>query len=561
MFAAFGIRQKLILFSILPGIFLAGVGSVGYYALHKVTRIYDQVITVSVANKETLSGIQYRGRELVLIVSRAALAENTDEQLAELKASFEDAILVYDNSAGFYKATAVEAGQGELFDKMQSEWLKMTELGKEVFTLVKDRKPANRTRVHEIMTKDFVQSTKLFEGYIADFINKESTSGDVLVKEIGEIARRGNVASMTAASVGFLLCIIIGFIFSGKISGILRDSALQLGNVVNELKDAFVRVLSSSQMLARSTEKQESCFHETSSSVGQIRATIERAEQNAVKSRDLSLQSHAKATQGKTIVDSMIQKIEEVKANNIQISQQIEVTSREILEFVEVVKNISQKTTIINDIAFQTKLLSFNASVEAARAGTHGLGFAVVATEVGNLAKLSSNAAHEITSLLDKSTSSVEVMAEKIKADVAQILKGGAEKVNEGVAIAHECGEALEKIVSETSLVKSAVDDISKSCQEQSQAIEEIQAAMNELQRVTVENASSTKDTTSAAQSMRAQTELISTLVERLMHIVGEKASPESRMEPPSTDNSAGSDTPGQASTTESSEDAFKQVS
>ena len=66
-----------------------------------------------------------------------------------------------------------------------------------------------------------------------------------------------------------------------------------------------------------------------------------------------------------------------------------------------------QKTQVINDIVFQTQLLSFNASIEAAKAGVHGKGFSVVAEEVGKLAVLSGTAASEISEILKESSKTI----------------------------------------------------------------------------------------------------------------------------------------------------------
>ncbi len=78
-------------------------------------------------------------------------------------------------------------------------------------------------------------------------------------------------------------------------------------------------------------------------------------------------------------------------------------SNAEVKELVGIINGISERTKVIDEIVFQTKLLSFNASVEAERAGEHGRGFAVVAQEVGNLAQMSGKAAQEISSILKQS--------------------------------------------------------------------------------------------------------------------------------------------------------------
>lgn len=78
-------------------------------------------------------------------------------------------------------------------------------------------------------------------------------------------------------------------------------------------------------------------------------------------------------------------------------------SNAEVKELVGIINGISERTKVIDEIVFQTKLLSFNASVEAERAGEHGRGFAVVAQKVGNLAQMSGKAAQEISSILKQS--------------------------------------------------------------------------------------------------------------------------------------------------------------
>ena len=78
---------------------------------------------------------------------------------------------------------------------------------------------------------------------------------------------------------------------------------------------------------------------------------------------------------------------------------------------------------MINDIVFQTKLLSFNASVEAERAGEHGKGFAVVAQEVGNLATMSGESAEEITKILDESVKMVQKLVSSNQVEIEKLVQ------------------------------------------------------------------------------------------------------------------------------------------
>lgn len=80
----------------------------------------------------------------------------------------------------------------------------------------------------------------------------------------------------------------------------------------------------------------------------------------------------------------------------------MKISNKKITEITKVISEVAAKTQVINEIVFKTKLLSFNASVEAARAGDQGRGFSVVAEEVGNLAKMSGDAAKEISNITEE---------------------------------------------------------------------------------------------------------------------------------------------------------------
>lgn len=308
-----------------------------------------------------------------------------------------------------------------------------------------------------------------------------------------------------------ILCVIL-FRIIGRLSLIgqsLRSKTLETDSSSHKLADASNRVSSS-------VTEQASAIQETVATLTEITAMVNRSVENARESSSKASESHSIAQEGKNTVQSMVKAIEEINDSNGIIMEEMRKSNSEIGKIVSMINEISEKTKVINDIVFQTKLLSFNASVEAARAGEHGKGFAVVAEEVGNLAQMSGVASKEIESLLGSSIEQVEHIIKDTQGRVEQLMKSSQSKVETGVAIAHRCGDVLDKVVNNVKTVRDMMSEIQSASQEQAEGVTNITTAMNELDQATHLNEEIARETSRYSDDLKDQAKGLNLLTDEL---------------------------------------------
>ncbi len=228
----------------------------------------------------------------------------------------------------------------------------------------------------------------------------------------------------------------------------LFDAAEQLGDCVGQFSTITPQISQSSSDLSSSTAEQASSVEETSVTLEEIATTIDTNANNAKKT----------------------EKIAQDAAENAKS------TSEVIMETVKTMNLISEKITIIEEIAYQTNLLALNATIEAARAGEHGRGFNVVADEVRKLAENSKESASEISELARNSQ-----------------------------AIAERSGQLLETMVPSIEHTSQLVQEISASSDEQATGVKEIQKAMSQLDAVTQSNSAMSEELAATAENLVEQ--------------------------------------------------------
>lgn len=252
------------------------------------------------------------------------------------------------------------------------------------------------------------------------------------------------------------------------ISSMLEKIGAELSSAAETVKAVSTAVSDASHELSEATTEQAASIQETVSCMEEMSSMLAQTSTSAKQSSDAAAQSQRSVQKGSEVIGKMVDAMDDIHNSNSRLES-----------IVKMIEQIRNKTQVINDIVTETRLLSFNASIEAARAGVHGKGFAVVAEEVGKLASMSGKAAEEIRNLLDTSTS-----------EVSTVVKGTQTKVEVAKNISRECQGVFQAMSGDISKITEAIHMINTATHEQETGVRETNRAMGEMEKVTHKHSS-----------------------------------------------------------------------
>jgi len=255
-----------------------------------------------------------------------------------------------------------------------------------------------------------------------------------------------------------------------SISETLRRTIGEIASASEYVLDGANKITTNAIELSDGSSTQAVSLEELNTSVELIKLQTIHFVENANDAKELSNKSTNNAKAGNQDMEHMLRAMTQIKESS---------------------GNISRIIRVIQDIAFQTNLLSLNAAVEAARAGDHGKGFAVVAEEVRSLANRSQEAATETTTLIQDSIS----------------------KVDSGAAVAQSTSESLHTIIKSANEVLELINNISTAANEQAEMITQISKILLETATNVQNNSRFAHDAASTAEELNSQAEMLQQMV------------------------------------------------
>ena len=290
---------------------------------------------------------------------------------------------------------------------------------------------------------------------------------DALAKGLTELSEGDLTANIATPFEGSLDRLRVDFNQSVEK---LAQTMTEISNVSVQLKDNSSEISNATNELSQRTETQAASLEETSAALDEITATVRQTSERAKEAADKAKEARDDTEQSSLVV-----------ANAVSAMEGIEKASTDISNIINV----------IDEIAFQTNLLALNAGVEAARAGEAGKGFAVVAQEVRELAGRSATAAKQIKELISNS----------------------GKEVSNGVSLVKATGEALTEISEQVYDIDTHIQSIARASSEQSEGLNEVNKAVNEMDQVTQRNAAMVEETNAVTHRLSEEADKLKGLV------------------------------------------------
>ncbi len=538
------ISTKLGIGAIILMVLITILGFTGYYYLERSSRSVDHIVKNNygriVAFRQVQDAVDTIDKAMLSIaVTRdKSLKEAEKARIDKARVSYGEAMKKIEGVMANVKDPKVKAQFGDLLDKVKEQLGKGKEYNVRLVKLAMEGKNDEAAAIWSEHTSTisvtidglFKELVKVSEERIESRfqeLTKQTTSAEIVFAIISLI-----IMALIAGGTFFVIRTLTHSLREGvNVANRLAEGDLtvdvnvtnrdeigdlleSMGNmvrkwrgVVHEINASADNIASASHQLSASAVQMSRGSGEQAQRSLQVAAASEEMSQTVIdvarNTGNIAMSSQETvevAKNGKEVVDMAVREVQEIAST-------VDASATMVRSLGELSKQIGAIVNVINEIADQTNLLALNAAIEAARAGEHGRGFAVVADEVKKLAERTGSSTAEIADMI------ANIQKEVIRA--VEAMEEVKQKVSSGTTLSGQAGSALNDIVRQ-------VDDLQLMVQQIASATEEMTATSEGISKDIDSIATISKETSSASEQVSEASDELSRLSVSLQGVVRE---------------------------------------
>ena len=466
------IAQKLNVLLVLASIISLAIGLTGYLFVQKgakdMTSLYkDRLLPVA-----WFSSIKTNANQIQSDLLKLMLTTDKNRKM-ELISDIKTRRSLNNELFKKYEAMKLDSYEIENIAKYKLTMQKWRDVQKVVIDLSTANKNDQANKYYTINENAVMELDSVIKK-LAD--HNEEVAGEINTQN-DKYAQTANIILLLTIFGGLGVLISLGLMISNMITRPIKQAIDGLNVDTEEVSAAASQVAAASQALAEGASEQAAAIQETSATLEETSSMVHQNRENTQQAAILAKQAKQYAEKSNDEMHKMSQSMSELKNSSNEIAKIIKV---------------------IDEIAFQTNILSLNAAVEAARAGDAGKGFAVVAEEVRNLAQRSAQAAKDTT----------------------VIIESNIDLSDSSVNIAKAVRESVESIGEQAAKVSDLLEEISVATNEQAQGVEQIHKAVSQMEIALQSNAATADESASASSSLQEQATNVKDIVDSLIVLV-----------------------------------------
>ncbi|HAM80105.1 methyl-accepting chemotaxis protein [Ornithinibacillus bavariensis] len=296
------------------------------------------------------------------------------------------------------------------------------------------------------------------------------------------------------------------------VSEFVTSQSEELTQSANEVKVGSEQVASTMQELAAGTETQANSASDLANGMSQFSVKVKEASENGGVVRESSQKVLTMTEDGTKLMEDTTRQM-------LKIDQDVRDTVKKMKALDDKTKKITELVTVIRDVADQTNLLALNAAIEAARAGEHGKGFAVVADEVRKLAEQVSVSVTDITEIVNGIEEESKAVSESLTVSYEEVEHGTVQIAATGETLMN-IKKAVNEMTDNISTITNNLTEIVAGSEKMQRSIEEIAAISEESAAGVEETSASTEQTSSIMEEVAGSSEELAKLSEELSGLV-----------------------------------------